>query len=61
MEEENLFLKRIVESNIFNEKEIKTIKTDNLLYEKCYLLGILDIKSNKEKEKIEVSTYNSNL
>lgn len=50
---EELFLKRIIESNIFNEKEIKTIKADNLLYEKCYLLGVLDIISSK-KEKLGV-------
>ena len=57
---EELFLKRIVESNIFIEEEIKKIKTDYILYEKCYLLAILDIKSNKEK--IEVSSHsNSNL
>ena len=57
---EELVLKRIIESNIFNEEEIKTIKTDNLLYEKCYLLGILDIKSNKEKVVINAIYNNSN-
>ena len=33
---------RIIESNIFTEKEQKKIKEDYLLYLKCYCIGILD-------------------
>ena len=42
--EENIFLKRIVESKIFTEEQIETIKNDYILYERCYLLGVLDMQ-----------------
>jgi hypothetical protein len=42
--EDNIFLQRIVESKIFTEEQIKTIKNDYILYERCYLLGILDMQ-----------------
>ena len=42
--EENIFLQRIVESKIFTEEQIEVIKNDYILYERCYLLGVLDMK-----------------
>lgn len=44
MEEDdnNLFLNRILNSNVFLKDEINVIKSNFYLYEKCYLLGILD-------------------
>lgn len=44
MEEENIFLKRIKESKIFTEEQIEAIKNDYILYERCYLLGVLDMQ-----------------
>ena len=41
---EELFIKRIEESNIFNKEEIELIKSSYILYERCYLLGLLDAK-----------------
>ena len=40
--EENVFLTRVIESKIFNQEEINTIQKGYILYEKCYLLGVLD-------------------
>lgn len=37
-----VFKKRIVESNIFNKEEQEDLKSNYLLYRKCYFLGILD-------------------
>ena len=42
--EENIFLQRIVESKIFTEEQIEAIKNDYILYERCYLLGVLDMQ-----------------
>lgn len=42
MEDSDLFIKRITECNLFTELEIKDITKDKILYERCYLLGILD-------------------
>ena len=39
---EELFIKRIDESNVFNKEEIEIIQKNYVLYEKCYLLGVLD-------------------
>ena len=45
---DELFEKRVIESNIFSEEEQKEIKENYLLYRKCYFLGILDKEiSNK--------------
>lgn len=38
----NIFGNRLRESNIFTEDEICLIEKDKMLYERCYLLGILD-------------------
>ena len=37
-----LFLERVLNSNIFSLCEIETIKSGKNLYEKCYLLGVID-------------------
>lgn len=39
---EELFIKRIKESEIFTKNEIDNILIDNKLYIKSYFLGILD-------------------
>ena len=41
---EELFLNRIYESNAFSKNEINVIKNKLNLFEKCYLLGIIDTK-----------------
>lgn len=40
--EDDLFIKRVIECNLFTENEVKDITNDKILYERCYLLGILD-------------------
>ena len=40
--EEDSVLKRISESNLFTTEEINMIIENIILYEKCYLLGVLD-------------------
>lgn len=40
---EDIFLKRIVESNMFTKSEVDSIMLQNELYLKCYCLGITDI------------------
>lgn len=42
MEEDDIFVKRIIECKLFTEEEIKVIMNDKILYERCYLLGVLD-------------------
>jgi hypothetical protein len=42
--DEDGVLKRIIESKVFIEEEIKIIKEHIILCEKCYLLGVLDAK-----------------
>ena len=42
--DEDGVLKRIIESKVFIEEEIKIIKEHIILCEKCYLLGVLDVK-----------------
>lgn len=46
MEEEDsengLFFERVLNSNIFSLSEIEMIKSNRSLYEKCYLLGVID-------------------
>lgn len=37
-----LFLERVLSSNIFSLSEIEMIKNNKSLYEKCYLLGVID-------------------
>ena len=39
---DNLFLRRLVENNVFTEEERKIILDNKNLYEKCYYFGILD-------------------
>ena len=41
-ENNNLFLNRILSSKVFSKDEIDVIKSNFNLYEKCYLLGVLD-------------------
>lgn len=45
MEEGEVVLKRIMESKVFSEEEIKTISDNIILYNKCYLLGVFDAKN----------------
>ena len=40
--EDNLFLSRLENSNVFTEEEKSIIISNKKLYEKCYYLGILD-------------------
>ena len=42
--DEDGVLKRLIESKVFLEEEIKIIKEHIILCEKCYLLGVLDAK-----------------
>ena len=37
-----LFFERVLSSNIFSLSEIEMIKNNKSLYEKCYLLGVID-------------------
>lgn len=39
---EDLFLGRLENSNAFTNEEKNIIMTNNMLYKKCYFLGILD-------------------
>ena len=39
---DEIFMKRIIESNVFSKEEIVEIEKDYLLYGKCYCLGVLD-------------------
>ena len=43
---DEIFKKRIIESNFFNRKEQEKIKEEDILYKKCYFLGILDKASS---------------
>lgn len=38
----NIVIERMIESKIFNKEEIDILKNNITLYEKCYLLGVLD-------------------
>lgn len=38
----NIIIDRMIESKIFNKEEIDMLKSNIILYEKCYLLGVLD-------------------
>lgn len=38
----NVFKERIINSKIFSLVEIEVIKSNFELFEKCYLLGVLD-------------------
>ena len=40
--EDDFFLKRLENSNVFTEKEKNIIIKNQTLYEKCYYLGLLD-------------------
>lgn len=40
--EDDLFLKRLENSNTFNKEEKEKIKSNKNLFEKCYYLGLLD-------------------
>ena len=40
-----LFLERIINSNVFSLVEIDIIKTKLELFEKCYLLGVIDAQN----------------
>lgn len=42
--DEDGVLKRLIESKIFQEEEIKIINEHIILCEKCYLLGVIDAK-----------------
>lgn len=41
-EDNNLFIERIEQCNLFTKQEINDIKSSIILYERCYLLGVLD-------------------
>lgn len=38
----NVIIERMIESKIFNAEEINILQNNITLYEKCYLLGVLD-------------------
>lgn len=46
---DEIFMKRIIESNVFSREEIVKIEKDCLLYGKCYSLGILDRNSFNDR------------
>jgi hypothetical protein len=41
----NIFKERIISSNIFSLVEIEKIKSNIELFEKCYLLGVIDAQT----------------
>lgn len=43
---DEIFKRRIIESNCFNRREQEKIKEESNLYKKCYFLGILDKASS---------------
>lgn len=45
---DKVFTERITLSNIFIENEIIHINENRTLFEKCYLLGVIDSKNNNK-------------